>query len=200
MELDITWVGPPVDDQTILKKLPTELAQLLKSANGFVQFDGALHVRGACRAPDWHSLRHAWESTDAFYRHYRTVQKTDVPFAQSALGDQYFLRKKVVYRLDTEGDEIESLDLDLESFLEEVQADPIAFLNLEPLEAFWGQGGALAPGQLLSVMPPFLLAQSKTKYSYRAIGALDRLRFLADFARQIRDLPDGASITLKVDK
>ncbi len=68
---------------------------------------------------------------DAFYRHYRTVQKTDVHLHKVRWAINTSCAKKVVYRLDTDGDEIESLDLDLVSFLEEVQADPIAFLNLE---------------------------------------------------------------------
>ncbi len=198
MELEVTWLGPRLDDPQLLRRLPNDLAKLLKSVNGFIQFGGALHVRGACQSPEWHSLHYVWESTDAFYRHYRTVKQTDVPFAQSALGDQYFIRDNDVYRLDTECDEIESLDMDLKTFLKEVQSDPIAFLNLEPLEEFWGDGGELEPGQLLSVMPPFVVSQPDTKYSYRAVSALDRLRFLADFAKQIRDLPDGATITIKL--
>jgi hypothetical protein len=200
MELDITWAGPPIDDLQLLSKLPDDLTKLLKSVNGFIQFGGALHVRGACQNLEWHSLRHAWESTDAFHRHYRTVKRSDVPFAQSALGDQYFIRDNEVYRLDTECDEIESLDMDFKTFLEEVQSEPIGALNLEPLEEFWDHGGALEPGHLLSVMPPFVLAQPDTKYSYRAISALDRLRFLADFAKQIRDLPDGATISFKLEE
>lgn len=198
MELKVTWAGPPIDDHHVLRNLPSDLATLLQSVNGFIQFGGVLHLRGACQTPDWHSLNHAWETVDAFHRHYRTVKNTDVPFAQSALGDQYFIRDHVVYRLDTECDEIESLDMNLKTFLESVQGDPIGALNLEPLEEFWDQGGALQPGQLLSVMPPFVLAQPDTKYSYRAISAMDRLRFLADFAKQVRDLPDGATISLKV--
>ena len=199
MELNITWAGPGIDDQQTLKKLPSDLAKLLTSINGFVQSSGALHLRGVCKQPEWHSLRHAWESTDAFHRHYRSVKHSDIPFAQSALGDQYFLREEVVYRLDTECDEFEPLDMDLRSLLEEVQGDPIGILNLHPLEEFWSNGGELQPGQLLSVMPPFVVAQQDTKYSYRAIDALDRLRFLADFAKQIRDLPDGATISFKID-
>lgn len=200
MELEVTWSGPPLDDPQLLSNLPEDLKNLLNSVNGFIQLDGALHVRGLCHNPDWHSLRHVWESTDAFYRHYRTVQQSDVPFAQSALGDQYFIRDNIVYRLDTECDEIESLDMDFKAFLDEVQRDPIAALNLEPLEEFWDEGGKLKPGQLLSVMPPFVLARPDTNYSYRAISALDRLRFLADFAKQIRDLPDGATFTFKLEE
>jgi hypothetical protein len=47
---------------------------------------------------------------------------------------------------------------------------------------------------------PFVLAQQDTKYSYRVISALDRLRFFADFAAQIRDLPDGTTISFKAEE
>jgi hypothetical protein len=80
MELDITWAGPPIADLQLLSKLPDDLTKLLKSVNGFIQFGGALHVRGACQNIEWHSLRHAWESTDAFHRHYRTVKRSRSTF------------------------------------------------------------------------------------------------------------------------
>src|SRR3954470_21513558 len=57
---DVTFVGPPIDDPEVLGLLPPELAGLLAGQNGFVQFRGGLHVRGACRGPAWHSLREAW--------------------------------------------------------------------------------------------------------------------------------------------
>lgn len=199
MELDVSWLGPKSDDQSMLARLPKDLANLLRAVNGFIQFNGAIHFRGACTQPQWHSLRYAWESKDAFHHHYRSVKKSDVPFAQSALGDQYLLRDGVVHRLDAECDDVESLELDLKAFLKQIQADPIEALDLQPLESFWDDNGSLEPGQLLSVMPPFVLAQSDTTYSYRAIDALDRLRFLADFAKQIRDLPDGATINFEIN-
>lgn len=198
MELNASWIGPPIDDAALLKKLPSDLSKLLRSANGFLLSDGAFHVRGACQGPVWHSLRYAWESEGAFHRHYDSVQESDIPFAQSALGDQYLLQDGIVHRLDPECDELTSCDLDLRSFLELVQEDPIDALDLQPLEEFWNQGGSLKPGQLLSVMPPFVLAKEDQEYSYRAIDAWDRLCFLADFCRQIRDLPDGEFISFDI--
>ena len=122
------------------------------------------------------SLRHAWESTDAFHRHYRTVKRSDVPFAQSALGDQYFIRDNDVYRLDTECDEIESLELDLRTFLDEVQRDPIAALNLEPLEEFWDHGDAwiARTTDLFSLFGSFPAWENllfrENKLSFRVLG------------------------------
>src|SRR5437763_1751021 len=55
------YVGPPVDDPAILDRLPGEYRALLARANGYVAYHGGLHLRGACFAPEWHSLRAAWD-------------------------------------------------------------------------------------------------------------------------------------------
>ena len=63
----VTWKGPKIDDKEILKDLPAALRELLDCVNGFVLHGGALHIRGACMAPDWHSLRTAWQGEVAMH-------------------------------------------------------------------------------------------------------------------------------------
>jgi hypothetical protein len=199
MELThITFPGPAADDAKTVAKLPRELANLLKQLNGFIQFGGGLHVRGACRAPDWHSLRNAWDTDDALHRLYPDVRKNDVPFAEDCLGDQFLIRDGMVWKLAAETGELESLDIDLLGFLERAQADPVEYLGLEPLLEFQQGGGTLEPGQLLSAFPPYCAKQSADGVSLRAISALERRRFLADLAEQIRELPDGATIEFEI--
>src|SRR3954453_4788104 len=103
---DVTFVGPPIDDPEVLGLLPPELAGLLAGQNGFVQFRGGLHVRGACRGPAWHSLREAWLGEGSFHRHYPEVRPGDVPFAEDCLGDQFLLREGRVWRLAGETGEV----------------------------------------------------------------------------------------------
>ncbi|HET7550633.1 MAG TPA: SMI1/KNR4 family protein [Gemmatimonadaceae bacterium] len=191
----ITYVGPPVDDQALLDELPRQLADILRQTNGLVACGGAFHIRGVCTDPAWHSLRAAWRGPRAFVTAYRSAQPTDIPFAQDALGDQYLLREGGVWRLSTESDEVEICAESLTEFLEEVSADPIRYLMLGHLVAFWNDGGALAPGQLLSVYPP-LVTEHNGGYSYRAISAADRLGALVRFASQVRDLPDGTTVSI----
>jgi hypothetical protein len=105
----------------------------------------------------------------------------------------------VVYRLVGETGDLQALDVDLGSFLEQVSADPRGYLNLTPLERFSADGGRLLPGQLLSVYPPFVAKESAAGMSLRAIPAVDRLVFLASLARQLRDVPDGARIEFKIE-
>lgn len=201
MERDhVNFVGPPIDDSEILAKLPTNLAGLLQPSNGFIQFHDGLHVRGACRHPSWHSLRDAWCGAHAFHSLYPAVQLEDIPFAEDCLGDQYLLRDGRAFRLAAETGELQAMDLSLTEFFHAVQADPIAFLSLEPLLLFQRDGGKLEPGQLLAVYPPFCTKQAAQGIHLAAISVNERRRFLADFAAQIRDVPDGGKIVFKLSE
>ena len=201
MELKhVTFTGPPLDDEEMLARLSANHAGLLRQINGFIQFEGGLHVRGACRAPAWHSLRDAWEGEAAFHRLYPEVRPEDVPFAEDCLGDQFLLRDGQVWRLWAETGEIESLEVGLGGFFEAVQADPVEYLSLHPLLQFQREGGRLEPGQLLAAFPPFCIKESADGVSLRAIAAGERRRFLADLAAQLRDVPDGGQIDFRLEE
>jgi hypothetical protein len=193
------YIGPPIDDFEILCRVPALLRDLLGRANGYVAYNGGLHVRGACLAPEWHSLRAVWDGPRALHRLFPAVSADDVPFAEDALGDQFLVRSGVVQRLHGETGKVESLGVDLAGFDVAVREDPIEYLGLHPLERFRAEGGVLEPGQLLSVYPPFVVADSGAGVSLRPIPAADRLGFLASFAAQIRELPEGAAIELRVE-
>ena len=192
------YQGPEIDDFEILERLPAEYRALLELTNGYVAFHGGLHVRGACIEPAWHSLRAAWLGERAIHKYFPDVLVDDIPFAEDALGDQFLLRDKMVYKLSGETGEVTSMDMTLVQFDANVHADPEEFLELAPLQRFRSEGGALEPGELLSVMPPFVFSESADGVSFRAIPAAQRLSFLSKLARQIRNLPDGTQVKLKV--
>jgi hypothetical protein len=194
----VTFTGPTVDDPKLLTRLPPELALLLQDHNGFVQFGGGLHVRGACRQPAWHSLRDAWLGEYAFHRLYPDVPAEDIPFAEDCLGDQFLLHEGKVWRLAAETGELEPLGVSLTEFLDKAQADPVEYLSLDPLLQFQQGGGCLEPGQLLAAYPPFCTKQAAEGVTLAAVEAEEQRRFLADFAAQIRDLPDGGEIEFEV--
>jgi hypothetical protein len=49
------------------------------------------------------------------------------------------------------------------------------------------------------VYPPFVVAETGAGVSLRAVPAADRLGFLAGFAAQLRDLPDGAAVEMRAE-
>ena len=190
--------GPAIDDREMLARVPGELAAFLEQTNGYVAFDGGLHLRGACHAPPWHALRTAWEGPLALHMLYPDIRATDCPFAEDALGDQYLIREGAIFRLDGETGDVRPFAADLYTFDADARGDPIGYLNLAPLERFRAEGGSLAIGQSLSVYPPFCVAESAGGVSYRAVDTLSRRSSLAALAAQLRELPDGTRIDLVV--
>lgn len=189
--------GPAIDDRELLGKLPKELAKLLEQINGFIQYHGGFHVRGACLAPAWHSLRDAWIGKNAFHLLYPDVTPEDIPFAEDCMGDQFLLRDGTVWHLLAETGELESLEASFTEFMQNVEDDPGEHLGLHPLLQFQREGGHLQPGQLLTAWPPFCLEEAEDGVALKAIPSAERRAFLADFARQIRELPDGEKIKLE---
>jgi hypothetical protein len=198
MEWECFYIGPPVDDWDILRELPDNLHALLQQINGCTLFRGGLHLRGACQEPAWHSLREAWRGEHALHKLFPALQESDVPFAQDCLGDQFVLRGGLVSKLSAEDGQVEGLNLSLGEFLEAAHRDPLNFLSLFPLEKFRRGGNELEPGQLLSVYPPFISKESTQGISLKAIPAHERLRFLADLARQVSALAEGEKLQLKL--
>lgn len=201
MHLDLPHLiygGAPVNDPGILERVPSGLAAALRSRNGCIAYLGALHVRGACQAPAWHSLRNAWEGADALHVLFDEVQPADVPFAEDAFGDQWLLREGRVVRLSGELGELTAVTDSIEDFFENLWSNAEQMLDYEPLLNFRQAGAELRPGELLAAYPPFVLETKSSQRNLRAVDALERRRFLADLARQLHGQPDGAEVRLKV--
>jgi hypothetical protein len=194
--VDYDYIGPPVDDPATLARVPRDLRAVLEQRNGFVAFGGGLHVRGVCTEPRWHSLGYWWTSDDALHRQFTPVRPDDVPFAEDALGDQFLLRDGEVHRLVGESAELQALGMGAGGFLDAAERDPEGFLMLDLLNAFRAQGGRLAPGQLLSVYPPFVAVESQNGVSMQPVPAGERIGALAALARRVAELPDGVRLRI----
>jgi len=178
--------------------LPKELQEFLSKQDGIVLFDGGLHIRGVNIEPKWNSLKEVWEGDNALYKTYANVEKTDVPFGQDCIGDQFILRNNTVYKLYAETGEIESLQVDFTEFIKLCNENPMEYLSLEPLVLYESKGKKLKQGQLLNVYPPFCAKESENGISLNAIPVLDRLRFLMSFYKQIVNVSDGSSVEIKL--
>lgn len=144
-----SWVAPPIDDPEILEHLAGPLRALVELRNGFVLDRGALHVRGACRQPAWHSLRWAWQAVAQRAEREPALGRGDVPFAEDALGRQYLLRDHDVLRFAPEHGVVSALGVSLGGFLRDAERSPVELLDLVEWEAFEADGGVLRPGEIL---------------------------------------------------
>jgi hypothetical protein len=192
MELPgITWTTEEMDDSEILSELPADLVTVLCEKNGFILHDGALHVRGACLVPEWHSLRAAMHGPNAFHVFYDDVRPADIPFAEDQLGDQYLIRDGVILRLSAETGEVEYLVENLEGFFRRVSDNIEGFLNV-------GLDHKLQPRQLLHIHPPLCFQESGKDAFLRALPASEVILSHADLARQIKNIPDGGHVRIEI--
>ncbi len=200
MELShVTFAGPPFEeDAALIAALPDNLVALLRQINGFIVLEGALHVRGVCRSPEWHGLAPVMAGPKALHALYPAVLPTDVPFAQDCVADQYLLRQRKVFKLEAETGTLVALNLSLPEFFAAVHADPLGFLAMQPLLQFQQVGGFLQPGQVLQVYPPFCTQEASKGVALSPVPASAALAFLADFARQTSTLSEGQAFSVKV--
>jgi hypothetical protein len=192
-----TFEGSPTPDPGVLARLPVAYAALVRDVNGFVAYDGGFHVRGVCTDPKWHSLQEALDGEYAIHRLYGGVEKTDIPFAEDCLGDQFLLRGNDVLRLSAETGDVRNLGMTLQTFLERAEAQPMQFLQLHPLVQFMRDGGRLEPGQHILAWPPFCTSEGGKHSHLSAVPSLKHIGFLAEVARQIKALPNGTKFTIK---
>ncbi|MCB2379090.1 SMI1/KNR4 family protein [Hymenobacter sp. BT635] len=193
----ILYTGGELTDLVSFARLPSYLQAFLREQNGVVAYFGGLHIRGCVSEPAWHALHPVWQGDTAFWRTYEAVLETDIPFAQDCVGNQFLLRGDAVLFLDTETGELADLEVDFKHFLFGIEKFPLDALGMEPLRGFQQRGGALQPGQLLSLYPPVCIASAANKPRLKLQPVAERLAWLADFYRQIKDLPSGQRVHLK---
>lgn len=194
----VIYKGPAIEDPSVLQGLPGELFEVLWQVNGFIAYAGGLHVRGLSDVPEWHSFTRYHSGEMAISKLYSQVKKYDFPFGQDFLGNQFLLRDSEVFKLRADTGEVSSLRVDLAGFFEAAKQDPISYLSLELLAVFHEQHGGLEPGQLIHTMPPLCLKRSDKKLAMKAVAADNAISFLAHFARQINEAPEGTEINLKL--
>jgi hypothetical protein len=60
-------------------------------------------------------------------------------------------------------------------------------------------GGSLSPGQLLLAYPPFITSESAAgNVALGSVPAEEVISFHQDLARQLRELPDGAKLEIRI--
>lgn len=202
LDLDgVTFIGPSLSEETerqLLDLLPPSLASILRTINGFVALGGAIHLRGICQEPAWHSLALVWRGEYALSTLFKNITPDDIPFAEDYLGNQFFLRGDEVYKLTGETGDIANVGLDIAQFLADIAHGGPNIVEMDILQKYWDSGHDLQPGYLLNIYPPLCTAESQRHIQVAAAPALEEIRYLSDVARQISRLPPGTRFRIKI--
>jgi hypothetical protein len=191
MMKNITWSAGESTDKDLLKIIPVELREIIEPSGGFILHHGAIHFRGCTAEPKWNSLREALGGESAFKSLYPDLLDSDIPFAQDQFGDQFILRDSKVYTLEAETGDISKFSESITKFMQGIENDIEEFLNI-------GLDHILEPGQLLHAYPPFCTKESEDGVSLKPIPTFELIEFHADFAKQIKAIPDGGQFEVKL--
>jgi len=173
-----------------------ELWALLEHRNGWYAFEGALHVLAAgARGPQ--SLER-WNSPELWRGSYADLADGCVFFAEDIFGGQFALADERVWVFDPETGEREQLGETLDAWARAVLGD-FETLTGQPIAHAWQTAhGPLGAGKRLAPKTPFVAGGEFALSNLYAADAVEAMRFRGDLAQQIRNLPDGAKIELKI--
>jgi hypothetical protein len=191
-------LGDPVPDFALGRtQLHVELAKLLSTRNGFVAFESALHVFPVDPAAGETTLAQ-WNSPGLWRDHYDDLGADVLFFAEDAFGGQFAIRNDAIEAFDPETGDFTSLAVSIEGWAAAILADP-RVLTGYPLAHQWQtQHGRLTAKQRLLPKQPFVLGGEFGLANLYAMDAAKGMCLRGDIARQIKDLPDGATVQLRI--
>ena len=178
--------------------IPQELLNLLRRRNGFFAFEKALHVFGLGDASDatGYDLV-SWNCRDLWRGLYGDHVTDFLFFAEDIFGCQFALFDGQVLKFNPET----GTSTNMASNLNEWAGIILANYRIEtgwPLAHEWQAiNGALPSMKRLLPKTLFVLGGKFECSNLYAGDAVEGMRFRADIAQQIRNLPDGAKIRVR---
>ncbi len=175
-----------------------ELIQLLTVRNGFYAFDGALHVRSSGGGDL--SLE-TWNSASLWRDAYEGMAGQGLFFAEDVFGNQFAIVKERIASFDSETGALQIVSESIEEWCELVLADP-EFLTGSTFARAWQQVAKrpIGHGQRLVAKTPFVLGGDYHLHNLYEADAVKAMRWHGNLAVQLRDVPDGGSVTLAVKR
>jgi hypothetical protein len=174
--------------------LVNDLLRILNQRNGFYALESALHVFPS------HSSQHEigldeWNRSSLWIDAYKGMASNCLFFAEDIFGGQFCIKDNKVYSFDPEIGSLGYLADDMEGWAKAIISD-YKVLTGYPLAHQWQEqhGKIPAKKRLLPKIP--FVAGGKFKLDNLYLSdAVEGMKFRADIANQIKDLPDGAQIT-----
>lgn len=168
------------------------LDALIEARNGFYAFESALHVLPS----EVSAMRtiERWNAPDGWRSGYGSMADGLLFFAEDAFGGQFALWDERICTFDPETGDVDVLASSVEDWADQL-LDDYRVLTGYPVAHEWQlQNGLLQPGMRLVPKVPFVIGGDYTVDNLSALDAEEGMRVRAEFAMQIRDLPDGTTV------
>jgi hypothetical protein len=170
---------------------------VLEFKNGFYAFEGALHVFSDLGTKDEYGIIE-WNSDDLWRRAYAGMAEDCVFFAEDIFGVQFCVRDGGISSFEPETGRFEHMARTVEEWAEKILEDYELWTGHRVASEWQQLHGPLPMGLRLVPKTPFVLGGDYAIDNMHALEAAKAMRFRASIAVQIRDLPDGTPVELRV--
>ncbi|MEU5942366.1 hypothetical protein ABZ807_25020 [Micromonospora sp. NPDC047548] len=187
---------PDLGDSADPDSLPDVLAPILMRTNGFYAFESALLVRpagGGMGSLEWWNNELNWREA------YPQLSRDSVFFAEDVFGFQFVTCGEGFYSFDPETAELEFVGDTAEAWAAAI-LDDYEVMTGHAVGHDWQQlNGPLKRGHRLAPALPFVLGGEYRAEVLRQKADWELAAFRADVYNQIKDLPDGAQVKIRMD-
>ena len=170
--------------------------ELLAAHDGLIALDSGLRCFGITTRvlPSIAS----WNSPDGWRSAYRTLADGLLFFAEDVFGNQFCYEERGIVRFHAETGEREFMADSFEEWLQAVLSDPDEELGRWLLREWRRPGNTVQPEQHLCPKMPFVTGGPFEPSNLYALDRNESMTFKGDFAWQIRNVPTGGKIRMKV--
>jgi hypothetical protein len=191
--------GPKIspDLLKLADPLGEALVSLLTAKNGFYVFESALHVFPSQSSSSEIGLTD-WNAIDLWKDEYQGMVDDAVFFAEDIFGHQFCAKMDGIYTFDPETGMSRRLSADFEGWAAAILGDFNALTGFSLAHEWQSASGQLAAGMRLVPKIPFIAGGEFSVQNLYALDSVKAMRLRGSIAVQMRDVPDGGAIGLRL--
>lgn len=178
--------------------LVSQLLEMLYKRNGFYALESALHVFPTHSSKDEIGICE-WNENTLWCSAYKGFTDGCLFFAEDIFGGQFCIKDSKIYIFDPETGLLEYLADDIESWAKLVINDYEVLTGYSLAHKWQKQYGLLPAGKRLLPKVPFVMGGEFVLDNLYLVDAVEGMKFRANIACQIKDLPDGAQVRFNID-
>lgn len=178
-------------------RLADQLTEMLGQKNGFYAFESALLVRPATSISG-HIGLDAWNDPTLWKSQYDGMADAALCFAEDIFGGQFCMVADGICLFEPETADLKPVAPDLDGWADAVLSD-YSFVTGFPIAHQWQEmHGAIPAGSRLFPKIPFNLGGDYTVDNLFAMEDARGMRLMGEIATQIKGLPDGTKVKLRI--
>lgn len=173
-----------------------ELNALLRRRDGFFAFAGALEVFPSATGPRSYGIND-WNGLGLWRGAYGELAPHGVCFAQDLFGTQFVISNGI-QTFDPETGEQQEFAGSIDAWAARLLEEPDVHTGQSLLQSWQAKNGSLPSKFRLVPITPFTLGGAFDLDNLLAMESTKSMRMRAELALQLKDVPDGTTVSYKV--